>query len=117
MCDSNIEERLVAIEGKLTALLDKIDAAWWPSPSPPWNVSPTVPWYCTCIPYIDAAGNRWCTCGGTSNYQWTTTTACVEKCQVCSKTGKWYLFDSEAVVHLWLCEECYNGQNRVPQEE
>lgn len=113
MCDSDIEERLAIIEEKLDALLDKIDAAW----SPPPFSTPPVPWYCKCIPYIDAMGNRWCTCGGTSNYQWTFTNTCVEKCSVCSKDGRWYLFDSEAVVHLWLCEECYNSQQRVPQEE
>lgn len=41
---------------------------------------------------------------------WTRTTTCVEKCHNCDYSGRWYLFDSEAVVHKWLCDDCYHRE-------
>ena len=39
--------------------------------------------------------------------EWARTDTCVEACTACGKKGNWFLYDEEAVVHKWLCDDCY----------
>ena len=39
--------------------------------------------------------------------EWARTETCVEDCHSCGNTGRFFQYDSDAVVHRWLCLDCY----------
>ena len=38
---------------------------------------------------------------------WARTKTCVEDCHRCGNVGRFFQYDSDAVVHRWLCLDCY----------
>jgi len=40
-------------------------------------------------------------------YEWAHAGSCTEKCNHCGKEGNWFQYDEDAIVHLWLCEDCF----------
>ena len=39
--------------------------------------------------------------------EWAKTETCVEDCHRCGNVGRFFQYDSDAVVYRWLCLDCY----------